>query len=135
MKGCIPLSQGLVQERHPRLNSRILGDLDNLRFETGAKKIPLRVVDRQHSEQLQETLTEELNTKIESYEVLLRAVLVKEQNENSASHLIITIHHAITDGLSSIQLFIFRNLDLLPKNCLWGTSLSSAQLRSASPCR
>ncbi|MBO1351958.1 MAG: hypothetical protein EBE86_033395 [Hormoscilla sp. GUM202] len=95
----------LVQERHPRLNSRIVGDDDNLRFETGAKKIPLRVVEQQHSEQWQEILTEELNTKIESYEVLLRAVLVKEQNENSASHLIITIHHAITDGLSSIQLY------------------------------
>jgi len=95
----------IVQHRHPRLNSRIVGDLDNLRFETGAKKIPLRVVDRQHSEQWQEILTEELNTKINSYEVLLRAVLVKDPSENTASHLIITIHHAITDGLSSIQLY------------------------------
>ncbi|NEP88107.1 MAG: alcohol acetyltransferase [Okeania sp. SIO2C2] len=97
----------LIQDHHARLNSRIVGDLDNLRFETGAKKIPLRVVDKKHEGQWQETLIEELNTKIESSEVLLRAVLVQEQElgENSTSHLIITIHHAIADALSSIHLY------------------------------
>ncbi|WP_287276179.1 alcohol acetyltransferase [Okeania sp. SIO2G5] len=97
----------LIQERHPRLNSRIVGDLDNLRFETGAKKIPLRVVDKYHEEQWQEIVLEESNTKIESSEVLLRGVLIQEQDfsENSTSHLIITIDHAISDGLSSIQLY------------------------------
>lgn len=97
----------LVQTHHSRLNSRIVGDMDNLRFETGAKKIPLRVVNKQHEEQWQETVLEELNTQIESSEVLLRAVLVQgqEQSENNTSHLIITIHHAICDGLSSIQLY------------------------------
>lgn len=97
----------LIQDHHARLNSRIVGDLDNLRFETGAKKIPLRVLDKQYEGQWQETVLEELNTQIESSEVLLRAVLVQEQElgENSASHLIITIHHAIADALSSIQLY------------------------------
>ncbi|NEQ09932.1 MAG: alcohol acetyltransferase [Moorea sp. SIO4E2] len=97
----------IVQTHHPRLNSRIVGDVDNLRFETGAKKIPLRVVEKEYEGKWQETLLEELNTQIESSEVLLRAVLVQEQElgENSASHLIITIHHAITDALSSIQLY------------------------------
>jgi len=97
----------LIQDHHARLNSRIVGDLDNLRFETGAKKIPLRVLDKQYEGQWQETVLEELNTHIESSEVLLRAVLVQEQElgENSASHLIITIHHAIADALSSIQLY------------------------------
>ncbi|AOY84948.2 condensation domain-containing protein [Moorena producens JHB] len=97
----------LIQDHHARLHSRIVGDVDNLRFETGAKKIPLRVVEKQYEGQWQETVLEELNTQIESSEVLLRAVLVQEQElgENSASHLIITIHHAITDALSSIQLY------------------------------
>lgn len=97
----------LVQTHHSRLNSRIVGDIDNLRFETGAKQIPLRVVDKHHEEQWQETVLEELNTQIESSEVLLRAVLVQgqEQSANTTSHLIITIHHAICDGLSSIQLY------------------------------
>lgn len=101
----VRLALDCIQDRHPRLNSRIVGDLDDLRFETGAKKIPLRVVWKLNSEQWQEILLEELNTKIESSEVLLRAVLVKAESENSASHLIITIHHAITDGLSSIRLY------------------------------
>ncbi len=97
----------LVQTHHSRLNSRIVGDIDNLRFETGAKNIPLRVVDQQQEEQWQETVLEELNTKIESSEVLLRAVLVQghKQSENTTSHLIITINHAISDGLSSIELY------------------------------
>ncbi|MGD1700262.1 phthiocerol/phthiodiolone dimycocerosyl transferase family protein [Dapis sp. BLCC M229] len=97
----------LIQDHHARLNSRIVGDLDDLRFETGAKKIPLRIVDKQHEGQWQETVIEELNTQIESSEVLLRAVLVQEQelSKNSASYLIITIHHTIADALSSIQLY------------------------------
>ena len=97
----------LIQDHHARLNSRIVGDLDNLSFEADAKKIPLRVVDKQHEEQWQETVIEELNTQIDSSEVLLRAVLVQEQElgENSASHLIITIHHSIADALSGIQLY------------------------------
>jgi hypothetical protein len=97
----------LIQTRHSRLNSRIVGEVNNLCFETGAKKIPLRVVDRQHPEQWQETLREELNTQIESSEVLMRAVLVQgqEQSENSTSHLMITINHAICDALSTIQLY------------------------------
>ncbi|NES89770.1 condensation domain-containing protein [Okeania sp. SIO2B9] len=97
----------LIQERHPRLNSRIVGDLDNLRFETGAKKIPLRVVDKHHEEQWQEIVLKELNTQIESSEVLLRAILIQDQElgKNSASHLIITTNHAISDGLSSTHLY------------------------------
>ena len=97
----------IIQNHHARLNSRIVGDLDNLRFETDTRKIGLRVVDKLHEEQWHETVLEELNTEIESSEVLLRAVLVKEPEfgENSASHLIITIHHAIADALSSIQLY------------------------------
>ena len=97
----------LVQTHHSRLNFRIVGDVDNLHFETGAKQIPLRLVDKQHEEQWQETVLEELNTKIESSEVLLRAILVQgpEPSENTTSHLIITIHHAICDGLSSIELY------------------------------
>lgn len=116
VNGCIlgPLSEEilrqaleLIQDRHPRLNSRIVGDFDNLRFETGAQKIPLRVVDKQHEGQWQDTVLEELNTQIESSEVLLRAVLLQEQEigEKSSSHLIITIHHAVADALSSIQLY------------------------------
>jgi NRPS condensation-like uncharacterized protein len=95
----------LVQCRHPRLNSRIVGALDNLRFETeGTQKIPLRVVNKSHNEQWQEVVLEEMNEKIDSSKVLLRAVLVRIASENSTSYLLTTVHHAITDGLSGIRL-------------------------------
>jgi NRPS condensation-like uncharacterized protein len=95
----------LVQDRHPRLNSRIVGSLDNLQFETeGTQKIPLRVVNKFHNEQGQEVVLEEMNEKIDSSKVLLRAVLVQIESENNTSYLLTTVHHAITDGLSSIRL-------------------------------
>lgn len=95
----------LIQCRHPRLNSRIVGDLDNLRFETeGTQKIPLRVENKLHNEEWQEVVLEEMNEKIDSSKVLLRSVLVRIESESSKNYLLTTIHHAITDGLSGIQL-------------------------------
>lgn len=95
----------LVQRRHPRLNSRIVGSLDNLWFETeGTQKIPLRVVNKFHNEQWQEVVVEEMNEKIDSSQVLMRAVLVHIEGEDNTSYLLTTIHHAITDALSSIRL-------------------------------
>jgi NRPS condensation-like uncharacterized protein len=95
----------LVQHRHPRLNSRIVGSLDNLRFETeGTQKIPLRAVNQFHNEQWQEVVVEEMNEKIDSSKVLLRAVLVHIASEDNTSYLLTTIHHAITDALSGIKL-------------------------------
>ena len=89
----VRLALDYIQNRHPRLNSRIVGDLDNLRFEMGAKKIPLRVVNKQREGQWQEILLEELNAPINSSEVLLRAALIKAENEQDTSHLLITILH------------------------------------------
>lgn len=94
-----------IQHRHPRLNSRIVGSLDSLRFETqGTQKIPLRVVDMVHDEYWRDVVLEELNEKIESSKGLLRAVLVLNRSETSVGYLLTTLHHAITDGLSSIRL-------------------------------
>ncbi|MBV9385456.1 MAG: hypothetical protein JOZ78_03405 [Chroococcidiopsidaceae cyanobacterium CP_BM_ER_R8_30] len=95
----------LLQKRHPRLKSRIVGDLSNLRFADGAIKIPLRVVKKADSSRWQEVVLEELNQKIESQQGLVRAVLVHFERENNVSYLLVTLHHAISDGLSSIQLY------------------------------
>jgi NRPS condensation-like uncharacterized protein len=95
---------GLLQARHPRLNSRIVNKLDGLRFQTGYIQIPLRVVTKLHPEQWQEVVWEELNQKIESDKSLMRVVLVHLKNEKNVYYLITTIHHAIADGLSCIQL-------------------------------
>lgn len=94
----------LAQHRHPRLNSRIVGSLDNLRFEKGMQKIPLRVVDKFDNDQWQDVVLEELNQKIDSSQGLVRTVLVRNKNENGSNYLLTTLHHAITDGLSSIRL-------------------------------
>ncbi|MBD2435057.1 MULTISPECIES: phthiocerol/phthiodiolone dimycocerosyl transferase family protein [Fischerella] len=94
----------LLQARHPRLNSRIIGKLNNLRFQTGNIQIPLRVVTKLHPQQWQEVVWQELNQKIESHKSLMRVVLVHLNNEKNVNYLITTIHHAIADGLSCIQL-------------------------------
>jgi NRPS condensation-like uncharacterized protein len=94
----------VLQSRHPRLNCRIVGKLSNLRFETGVINIPLRVVEKYEPQQWQEVALEELNQKIESHKSLMRVVLVQMKNQSNINYLITTIHHAIADGLSCIQL-------------------------------
>ncbi|NEQ57300.1 MAG: alcohol acetyltransferase [Moorea sp. SIO4A1] len=95
----------LIQDRYPCLNCRIVGSLDNLWFKTGGvSKIPLRVVENLYNEHWQEVVLEELNQGIESDKGLMRAVLVRAESENSASYLITSTHHAISDALSCVQL-------------------------------
>jgi NRPS condensation-like uncharacterized protein len=94
----------LIQKRHPYLNARIIGDVNNMRFQPGASQIPLKIVNKPHSHQWQEVVREELNEKIASDKVLMRVVLVKIKNEDNINYLITTFHHSIIDGLSSVQL-------------------------------
>ncbi len=95
----------IIQLRHPRLNSRIIYARNSLRFQTeGTTKIPLRVVKTFDDEQWQEIVREEMNQEIDSSKCLMRAVLVHIQSESHVNYLITTGHHAIGDGLSSIQL-------------------------------
>ncbi len=93
----------LIQTRHPRLNSRIVGALDSLCFDCGAIKIPLRVVSKQSSEQWEEVVLSELNQPIESDKCLIRAVLITFPDEK-LNYLLTILHHAISDGLSTVQL-------------------------------
>ena len=93
----------LIQTRHSRLNSCIVGSLNSLRFVFGAIKIPLRVVFKESIEQWQEVVLEELNQPICSDKCLIRTVLITFPN-NQLNYLLITLHHAISDGISSVQL-------------------------------
>lgn len=93
----------LIQTRHPRLNARIVGPLDNLCFESGATKIPLRVVQKQSVEQYQEVVLEELNQPVDSNKCLIRTVLITFPDEK-LNYLLTILHHAISDGLSTVQL-------------------------------
>ncbi len=94
---------GLIQSRHPRLNSRLVGALDSLQFELGVASIPLRVVQKHSTEQCQEVIVEELNQAIDSDKYLMRCVLIKFSDDR-LNYLVTTLHHAISDGLSTIQL-------------------------------
>lgn len=98
----VSIALNLLQKRHPRLKSRITGTLDNLCFADGTEKIPLRVVEQQHSEQYLEVIVEELNKPIESDKGLARLVLINS-SENT-SYLLTILHHAISDALSTVQL-------------------------------
>ncbi|WGV28973.1 phthiocerol/phthiodiolone dimycocerosyl transferase family protein [Halotia branconii] len=94
-----------VQCRHPRLNSHIVRSQNRLYFQTeGTAKIALRVVKKLSDEQWTEVVDEEMNEKIDSSKCLMRVVLVHFQNQKNISYLITTVHHAIADALSCIQL-------------------------------
>ncbi|AFY54965.1 uncharacterized protein containing a NRPS condensation (elongation) domain [Rivularia sp. PCC 7116] len=92
-----------TQERHPFLNARIVEKSNSFWFEPVAGKIPLLVVNKQHTQQWEEVVIEELNKKIDSDTNLLRVTLVRLEAENIC-YLITVIHHSISDASSSIQL-------------------------------
>ncbi|MBK1988708.1 alcohol acetyltransferase [Sphaerospermopsis aphanizomenoides BCCUSP55] len=94
----------IVQCRHPLLNCRIIKSFNSLRFETAAIKIPLRSFNHLDYQNWTEVVVAEMNQKMESHKGLARCVLVKSQNENNVVYLITTLHHAISDGLSTVQL-------------------------------
>ncbi len=95
-------SLDLLQVTYPRLNWRISGSFNSLKFtEEGTKKIPLQVVKSNSYNSWQDIVAEESNKPTNSHECLLRYVLWKNQQK---TYLIATIHHGIADGLSAVQL-------------------------------
>ncbi len=98
-------SLDMLQCRHPRLSSHIVRSKNSLYFQTeGTAKITLRVVNKLNDEQWTEVVDEEMNEEIDSSKCLMRVVLIHLLNEEKISYLITTVHHAIADALSCIQL-------------------------------
>lgn len=93
----------IVQMRHPRLNSRLVGDLNNLYFEFEIDKIPLRIVHKNSGQEWQTVVVEELNQPVKSDQYLMRAVLITFPDDQ-LNYLLTVLHHAISDGLSAVQL-------------------------------
>lgn len=92
-----------VQRIHPLLSCRIIETPNHLEFTTdGTEKIPLFVVYQSQKESWQNVVREELNKTIDSNKVLVRCILYR--NSEIDNYLITTIHHAISDGLSSLNL-------------------------------
>lgn len=97
-------SLDLVQKRHPSLRSHIVGDINDLRFKVeGTERIPLQVIHNE-SEDWRVVVERELNQKIESEKVLARAILIHSDTEGLVTYFITTLHHAIADALSGINL-------------------------------
>jgi hypothetical protein len=93
----------MIQYRHPRLNSQIIRENNCLSFQSsGLKKIPLRFVQQAGTETWEDVVYEEMNQGIDSSQGLIRVVLVSGHGQ--INYLITTTHHAIADGLSSINL-------------------------------
>ena len=98
-------SLNIIQYRHPTLNSHIINSDNSYYFQSaGTGKLPVRVVNIVEIQEWEAVVNAEINQVIDSSKYLLRVVLVKVLNQPNINYLITTTHHAITDGLSSIQL-------------------------------
>jgi NRPS condensation-like uncharacterized protein len=98
-------SLDIIQYRHPALNSHIINSRNSYYYQSkGTGKLPLRVVNIRESQEWEAVVNAEMNQVIDSSKYLLRVILVKILNQQNINYLITTTHHAITDGLSSIQL-------------------------------
>jgi NRPS condensation-like uncharacterized protein len=98
-------SLDIIQYRHPALNSHIINSRNSYYYRSkGTGKLPLQVVNIREGQEWEAVVNAEMNQVIDSSKYLLRVVLVKILNQQNINYLITTIHHAITDGLSSIQL-------------------------------
>ncbi|HEY9706217.1 MAG TPA: condensation domain-containing protein, partial [Allocoleopsis sp.] len=95
----------LLQQRHLRLNSRIVGDLNNLYFTNDqSQKILLKTIKFQDQDQLQQIIKSELNQKIDREKILFRTIFIQSDNHHNEHYFITLIHHAIIDALSSVRL-------------------------------
>ena len=98
-------SLNIIQYRHPALNSHIINSRNSYYYQSkGTGKLPLQVVNIRESQEWEAIVNAEMNQVIDSSKYLLRVVLVKILNQQNINYLITTTHHAITDGLSSVQL-------------------------------
>lgn len=98
-------SLDIIQYRHPALSSHIVNSKNSCYYQSkDTGKLPLEVVNIRESQEWEAVVNAEMNQVIDSSKYLLRVVFVKIANQQNINYLITTIHHAISDGLSSIQL-------------------------------
>ena len=104
-KNILRKSLDFLQDRHPRLRSHIVSSSNSLKFETqGTQAIPLQVLINSDPNFWQTVVVNELNTELQSSQILLRAILIKQVKNIEQNYLITTIHHAIIDALCGVDL-------------------------------
>ncbi|WP_375479862.1 condensation domain-containing protein [uncultured Nostoc sp.] len=96
-----------LQKLHPLLQSHIVNLEDGVYFEwEGTTKIPLHVIDKQDDNQWLQVAQEELHQKFpKDTSPLCRVTLLRSLISNGINEIIVTFHHAITDG-TSCMLFV-----------------------------
>ena len=95
----------LVQIKHPRLQCRIIQKQQEFFFEDSALcKIPLNVYSVDSYRNLPDAINRELNTGINSSQILLRAAWVTNEGEKDSSYLLITASHTVMDATCGMRL-------------------------------
>ncbi len=103
------LALNQVQQRHACLNSCIVKSEGStnpspFHFAPAPAAIPLRIVKKTEAQNWQALVNQELNQPLDASQSLIRAVLVRDHQVRDRSYLIITTHHAISDGSSCMAL-------------------------------
>jgi NRPS condensation-like uncharacterized protein len=94
-----------IQEELVFLKCRIEQVSDQLYFTTaGTEKICLQVINHRENNNYLDTVKEELNKPISSNKALMRCLVVYEEKALNYCYLITTIHHAICDAISCVNL-------------------------------
>lgn len=97
-----------LSQRYPLLCSRILltDEGYSLVNDVDVNTIPIHFVEYQDSQSWQTIMQDEANTILPQAKYLWRATLLSSEDKAKPSHhIILTVHHSIYDGLSSVALF------------------------------
>ena len=95
----------LLQKRHPLLQVHLQESDGGVFFcADGTLRIPLTVIERQHEQQWLEIAEGELLQKFSGeFDPLCRITLLQTSEQSAWNELIVTFHHAISDGISAIH--------------------------------
>lgn len=94
----------IAEQHHPQLQCCIDGPVGQLVFKKRVERsVSLRVIEAVDQETWQQVVLEELNQSLNSSQSLWRTTLICHADHN-ISHLITTVHHAISDGISTTSL-------------------------------
>ncbi|MEO0840403.1 MAG: condensation domain-containing protein [Cyanobacteria bacterium J06643_5] len=94
-----------LQKRHPMLQVHIAKLADGAYFQSeDTTEIPLRVIDKQDENQWLEIAESELHQKFDiDSSPLCRVIFLRSSIDDGTSEIVVTFHHAITDGTSCMN--------------------------------
>ncbi|BAZ13895.1 hypothetical protein NIES4071_57350 [Calothrix sp. NIES-4071] len=96
----------LVQKRHPLLQVGIIESEEGFRFISEPNlKIPLHIIDKRQDNQWLDIVEEEVHKIFPNHSIPLCRVIFIRASASNKSEIIVTFHHAITDGISCVNFF------------------------------